>query len=99
MDDEMIQGGSAMIEIDSGLLAVLAFFVAAAFVFVMFLRAEQRRDAAWFEHMERIGRRCPACQPWGGWYLGAMKPDGGYEIVTCEVCNGTGEVRKDRADG
>lgn len=54
--------------------------------------AENRAARAYADHMHQIASRCPACQPFGGWYLGAMRPDGGYEIIECDTCNGTGQL-------
>ena len=74
------------------LVALLVVLAIVATMIVRFIRAEQRRDVAYAEHLRQISRRCPACQPWGGWYLGAMREDGSYETITCDVCGGTGEL-------
>ena len=75
-------------------LIVASFAVLGASI-VLAGRADRRAQRAWAEHLAHIGSRCPACQPFGGWFLGAMKPDGGYEIVECPVCHGSGTTESE----
>lgn len=70
-------------------LAILAVPVTMWF---RFMQAEERRNAAFVAHLERMGRECPACKPWGGYLLGREREDGSVETITCDVCHGTGEL-------
>jgi hypothetical protein len=72
---------------------LLALVIAMPVVmFLRFMREEERRNQAFVAHLERMSRECPACKPWGGYYLGKMNSDGSYETHTCEVRGGTGEL-------
>jgi hypothetical protein len=75
-----------------GILSVAILLAVILTPLVLFIRAEDRRNDAFVAHLERMGRECPACKPWGGYILGREREDGSVETITCDVCGGTGEL-------
>jgi hypothetical protein len=68
-------------------LGILMLAAIPAFIVGRYIREENRRNAAWLEHMRELSNRCPVCRGDG---LDFLTPFG--QDPTCRLCGGTGSA-------